>query len=144
MVRALGGPVRALAVTGTGFLAAGVAVAGAPSLTMLTLAFAALGLFDGFVDTAMNRAGNALRAHAGVSVMGRLHATLAGATLAGTGCGVMVAGTLSVLAHTLAVAVALLAVLVVALRALTSDNAARQGNTPQSVPQAVAPPPRSP
>jgi len=127
LVRALGGPVRALAVSGTAFLAAGVAVAGAPSLTLLAVAFAALGLFDGFVDTAMNQAGSALRIGGGVSVMGRLHATLAAATLAGAVVGAGAAGTVGVLTHLLVVAAALLVVLAWALRALAAGDRARAG-----------------
>lgn len=127
LVRALGGPVRALAVSGTAFLAAGVAVAGAPSLTLLAVAFAALGLFDGFVDTAMNQAGSALRIGGGVSVMGRLHATLAAATFAGAAVGAGAAGTVGVLTHLLVVAAALLVVLAWALRALAAEAPARAG-----------------
>lgn len=120
-VRAIGGHRRALLVAGLAFLAAGVGVAAAPSLALLTVAFAALGLFDGFVDTAMNQAGASLRERTGVSVMGRLHASLAAATLVATGAGALVAGTVSVLVHLLAVAACLLVVLLVALRALPAS-----------------------
>ncbi len=85
------------------------------------VAFAALGLFDGFVDTAMNQAGAGLGERIGASVMGRLHASLAAATLIGTGVGALVAGTVGVLVHLVVVAVVLLSVLLVALRALPAD-----------------------
>lgn len=117
-VRAIGGPRRALLVAGGAFLAAGVAVAAAPSLALLVVAFAALGLFDGFVDTAMNQAGADLRERIGASVMGRLHASLAAATLIATAVGALVSGAVSVLVHLAVVAVVLLFVLLVALRAL--------------------------
>lgn len=117
-VRAIGGPRRALLVAGVAFLATGVAVAAAPSLALLVVAFAALGLFDGFVDTAMNQAGAGLRERIGASVMGRLHASLAAATLIATGVGALVSGAVSVLVHLVVVAVVLLFVLLVALRAL--------------------------
>ncbi len=116
VVRVLGGPTRALVVAGVAFLIAGVAVAAAPSLPLLALAFAALGLFDGFVDTAMNQAGATARERSGSSVMGRLHATLAAATLAGAAVGAVIAGTVSVLSHLLVTAVVLLTLLLVALR----------------------------
>jgi MFS family permease len=120
-IRLLGGPIRALFVMGTAFLAAAIAVAAAPSLTLLTLAFVALGLFDGFVDTAMNQAGTAIRVRSGVSVMGRLHATLAAATVAATAVGAAVAGVVPLLTHILVVAALLFVVLLVALRALRTE-----------------------
>lgn len=125
VVRFLGGPTRALMLAGVAFLFAGVAVAAAPSLLLLSLAFAALGLFDGFIDTAMNQAGATARERSGSSVMGRLHATLAAATLAGTAVGAILAGTMSVLSHLLVVAVVLLVVLLGALRAMAADDAGR-------------------
>lgn len=120
-IRLLGGPVPALFAMGTAFLAAAIAVAAAPSLGLLTLSFAALGLFDGFVDTAMNQAGTAMRTCHGVSVMGRLHATLAAATVAATAVGAAVAGVVPVLPHVLIVAALLFAVLLIALRALRAE-----------------------
>lgn len=122
-VRAVGGPRRALLGAGLAFLAAGVAVAAAPSLALLTVAFATLGLFDGFVDTAMNQAGASLRERIGASVMGRLHASLAAATLVATGVGAAVAGTVSVLVHVAVVALVLLLMLLIALRALSPASA---------------------
>jgi hypothetical protein len=124
-IRLLGGPVTALLVMGTAFLTAAVAVVAAPSLGLLTLAFAALGLFDGFVDTAMNQAGTAIRARYGVSVMGRLHATLAAATVAATAVGAAVASVIPLLLHVLAVAALLFVVLLIAVRALRAELPAR-------------------
>lgn len=142
-VRALGGPVRTLLLAGTAFLLAAVGVAAAPSLTLLTLAFAVLGLFDGFVDTAMNQAGADLRARRGISVMGRLHAALAAATLAGTVVGAVVAGGVSVLTHLLIVTVPLLFVLLTALRSLARQDTAGAGCMVEAVgevlPGAVSP-----
>jgi len=123
VVRALGGPLPALVVVGFAFLSAGVAVAAAPSVALLAVAFAALGLCDGFFDTAMNQAGAALRRRTGRSVMGRLHAALAGATLAGAAVGALVAGSISVLTHLVVTAVLLLVVLLVALRRLSVEDA---------------------
>lgn len=128
-VRALGGPRRALFFAGVAFLAAGVAVAAAPSLILLTLAFAMLGLCDGFVDTAMNQAGSSLRERIGASVMGRLHASLAAATLLATGAGALVAGTISPAVHLAVAAGLLLVVLLVALRALPAAPSS-SGATP--------------
>ncbi|MFG6444668.1 MFS transporter [Microbacterium sp. P07] len=120
-IRLLGGPVRALLVVGTAFLAAAVAVAAAPTLRTLVLAFVALGLFDGFVDTAMNQAGTAMRTRHGTSVMGRLHASLAAATVAATAVGAFVAASVPVLPHICVVAALLLVVLLVALRTLRAE-----------------------
>ena len=122
-IRAIGGPRRALLVSGTAFLAAGLAVAAAPSLALLTIAFAALGLFDGFVDTAMNQAGAAARQRSGASVMGRLHASLAAATVVATGVGAAAAATVGVALHLAVVAAVLLVVLLVALARLPTAPA---------------------
>jgi len=143
-VRAIGGPRRALLVAGVAFLTAGVAVAAAPSLTLLVVAFTALGLFDGLVDTAMNQAGAGLGERIGVSVMGRLHASLAAATLIATGVGALVAGVVGVVVHLVVVAVVLLVVLLVALRALpaaagppSSDQTSLQARARAATPGAA-------
>lgn len=142
LVRAVGGPRTALLLAGVAFLAAGVAVAAAPSLLLLTVAFAALGLCDGFVDTAMNQAGAAVRREGGVSVMGRLHAALAAATLVATGVGTVVAGSVGVLVHLSVVAGLLFVVLLVALRVLPPSPSPASASP--SVSQRLAPGPTGP
>ncbi|SMG19844.1 MFS transporter [Agreia pratensis] len=130
VIRLVGGPVPALFATGTAFLLAAIAVASAPSLGLLTLAFTALGLFDGFVDTAMNQAGGAMRARLGASVMGRLHATLAAATVAATALGAATADVVPLQLHLAVVATLLFVLLLTSLRALRTELPSRAADAP--------------
>lgn len=55
IIRAMGGPLRTLQITGTGVLLAGLAAGAAPSLLVFSAALVVLGVCDGFMDTAMNQ-----------------------------------------------------------------------------------------
>lgn len=117
VTRRLGGPSRVVVWAGPLVVAAMAAAGVAPTLWWFFVALVVAGIADGMVDPSMNAVGSAIQDRDGVPIMGRLHASWSGATLAATGVGALVAALgIGVVPHVLVVAGVSLPVLVVASR----------------------------